>query len=302
MAATLIDTKVFSQFREKLSTMSVSLRQYAAYFKALALADRYNYLIQLVEDRTNTHPEVVRVPELKEILINHLVQYYAKHIDVQSEQIFNPTVVGGESALRLWQEAGYRPRTKRTPKNYFQRLRYWKSIYDNEPMRVNLDVSNEAMGTATLKKRKYPLDRAGEDLFGPLQQKLYYEIRVKDRSGTIVTYESVIRQRNAGFGGATNKLVPFWIPLNYGSDAGMQPGYPPTPGLHFIEDAERTIPKALSAMADKFPDFMLYVLDTDTKLRDFSLVQQWASTHIPLTDGALNVHDVAIELAFGLPF
>lgn len=302
MAATLVSTKVFADLRKKLSSMSLSLRQYAAYFKALALADRYNYLIQLVEERTSTHPEVTRVPELKSIFINHLTQYYALHIDVQKEQIFNPAVVGGEAALRLWQESGYRTKSKRSPKNYFQRLRYWKSIYDNEPMRVSLDVSNAAMGTATLKKQKRPLPRTGDDIFGDLQQKLYYEIRVKDRSGAIVTYEDVIQKRNAGFGSATNKLIPFWLPLNYGSNSGMQPGYPSTPGLHFIEDAERTIPRALSTVADKFPDFMVYLLDTDIKSKDFSLVQQWTSANIPLTEGALNAHAVAIELSFGLPF
>lgn len=298
----MIDVTFISDFRKKLTNMSLSLRGYSAYFKALALADCYNYMIQLIEDRTSTHPEVIRVPELRSILVKHFIDNYALHIDVQQDRIFNPNLLGSGFVLRQWQEAGYRTRSKRTTRNYFQRLRYWKSIYDNEPIRVNLDVSNQAMGTATLKKRKYPLPRTGDDLFGDLQQKLFYEIRVKDRSGNIVTYEDVIKKRNAGFGSSVYKLIPFWIPLNYGSDAGMQAGYPAIPGLHFIEDAERTIPQRLSQMADHLPDFALYLLDLESTQKDFSVVQNWTSSHISLTKGPLDAHAVAIDIAYGLPF
>lgn len=298
----MLDVTFISQFRERLTNMSFSLREYAAYFKALALADRYNYMLQLMDERAGQHPEVTRVPQLKTLLLQYFIQNYATHINVREERIFNPGALGTLMTLQQWQEAGYRTRSKRTTKNYYQRLQYWKSIYDNQPMRVHIDVSNKAMGTATLKKQKYPLPRTGDDIFGGRQQSLFYEIRVKDRSGNIITYEDVIEKRNLGFGAATNKLVPFWLPLNYGSDAGLQPGYPPTPGLHFIEDAERTIPRALSDMSSHFPRFMLYLLDNETTARDFTIAERWSSENIRLSDGALNPYAVAIELAYGLPF
>lgn len=233
----MFDVTFLRDFRKKLDSVSRSVHGYGQYFKALALVDSYNQLIRLADERLNTHPEVARVPELKTILINHLTTQYTKHIDVRNEKIFNPNILGSEFALRQWQDAGYRTRARRTSKNYYKRLQYWKSIYDNQPMKVPISTSNENMGTATLKKRSSSFPRTGDDIFGGVQGTLFYEVRVKDRSGSIITYEDVIRKRNLGFGAATNTLIPFWVVFNYGSDVGIQPGYPATPGLHFVDAA-----------------------------------------------------------------
>lgn len=299
----MFDITFLGDLRKRLENVSQSVYDYGYYFKALALADSYNFLIKLADERTSQHPEVVRVPEMREILLQHLRTSYNQHINLEHEQIFNPTILGGEFALRQWQEAGYRPKARRTTKNYYTRLQYWKSIYDNQPMRVQLASANKKYGTATLTNKSSPWPRTGEDIFGPAQSRLYYEVRVKDRSGQIITYEDVIAKRNLGFGATTNKLIPFWIVLNYGSDFSIQPGYPVTPALHFIEDAERTIVPNTAKMADAFSEFMLYILEAeDTARTDFTIVEAWARSNVKLTQGTLDPSAVALDLVYGLPF
>jgi len=298
----MLDIAFIRTFGNNVARLGRSVPSYGHYFKALGLIDAYNYMITLFDERSKTHPEVARAPELRSILLEHFHANAHKHIDLSSDRIFQDALLGIESTVRIWQNAGYPSR--RTTANYPKRMMYWQSIYEGRPIKV---PANRKPGQ---KAKGPPKPRTGEDIFGPRPTQvdkpatdLYYEVSVKDRSGSLVTYEDVIRKRNTNFGVSPNGLIPFWIVLNYGSDRGSQPGYPPTPGLHFVEDAERQIPDKLSLYANFFSRFMLDALDSiDEASKDFTQVDQWSRSHIKMNTDHVNPFDFALEFAYGLPF
>jgi hypothetical protein len=293
----MFDITFISDFSRGIRKLSDSVTLYGHYFKALALVDAYNLLISYADERMNGHPEVARMPELRDVLLKHLYDNPHKHIDLATNRIFNHILLGTESTVRQWQNAGYP--MNRTPGNYGKRYLYWQSIYTGQPVKVPI---------ARSKKKTSPKPRTGKDIFSSdphyTQQALYYEVQVKDRSGSIVTYEDVIQKRNTRFGVNPNGLIPYWVVLNYGSDRGSQPGFPATPGLHFVEDAEREVPSKLSLYAHLFERFMVDSLDMieDISDNDFTHVDTWAKSNVNLNKGGVNPFDFALEASFGLPF
>lgn len=258
------------------------------YFHALALAASYNYLIELADTRTQQHPEVQRVPSLRYILLEHFYNNADRHINLQTDSIFNDSLLGGPRTLREWQDAGYH--TSRTANNYQRRLQYWQAIYDNAPVqeqkRVSKDPNNLFGGVYTTSENSKKKTRPKNNL--------------KTSGNTNhVTYEDVIRNRDTRYG-ETAKLVPWWRILNYGT--GGQ-GYPTTGALHFVEDAERTVPARLSQYAELFESFITDVFDSDTLTQDdIHTVESWARTHVQLGAEYIPSFDLARILSFGVPF
>lgn len=254
------------------------------YFHALALAISYNYLIELTDTRTQQHPEVQRVPSLRYILLEHLYENADKHINLQSDTIFNDGLLGGPNTLREWQDAGYH--TGRSGANYQKRLQYWQAIYDNAPVQQQQRVSTNA-----------------DDLFGGVTTtSVPHKIRKRPANKTTgidVTYEDVILSRDVRYKAAT-QLVPWWRSLNYGT--GGQ-GYPVTGALHFIEDAERAVPARLTEYAGLFEAFITDVFDSDVLTQDdIFTVESWAKQHIQLGAEYIPSFDLARIISFGVPF
>jgi hypothetical protein len=254
------------------------------FFHALALAVAYNYLIELTDTRTQSHPEVQRVPALRYVLLEHLYNNAERHIDLRRDSIFDDSLLGGLRTLREWQDAGYH--TRRSASNYQRRLDYWKAIYDNAPIRkqqrVSVNPNNIFGGVTTVYKAD---DKA---------------VRKKDpNTGNYITYEEVIHKRNARYN-ATDQLVPWWHSLNYGT--GGQ-GYPTVGALHFVEDAERRVPSLLSLYADYFEQFITDIFDSETLTQDDILtVESWAKGHIQLGPEYVPSFDLARRISFGVPF
>lgn len=296
----LFDGSFLDDIRRRVNHMRVQLPVAAAFFKTVALVSAYNYMLGLIDERVSQHPEVQRVPELKHILIAHFLAYPDRHIDVRHDRIFQPNALGTVGTLRAWQNAGHPAR--RTTNNYPKRLEYWKAIYNNEPMRI---VRKPPKGVKTS-----PRPRTGDDIFDspPPEdaRNVLYELgRVHDRFGNIVTYEDVIYKRNLYFSG-TDKLIPFWMPLNYGTDVGQQQGYPAVGGLHFIEDAERKVPEYLSRYAVAFERYATDSLTNPefSSNSELNNLMSWTTKYNFLTfqDEYIPTIDYAVKLAYGVPF
>lgn len=256
------------------------------YLHALALAVSYNYLIQLADERCQEHPEVQRVPELRSILLHNLSENADRHIHIRTDSIFNPNILGTPKNIRDWQEAGHH--TKRTASNYEKRLMYWKSIYDDAPVMISH------------KSRADP-----EDLFSSVQHTSVPSTefsRLYTKNGDRVTYEQVIYKRNLRYG-ATDTVVPWWQLLNYGSSFGGQDGYPNTPGLHFVEDAEKTVPTRIIQYVSLLDNFITDVFDSETLAQDDIIaVESWVGRRLRLGPEYVPSFDLARIMTFGVPF
>jgi hypothetical protein len=255
------------------------------YFHAFALAQAYNHLIALADERTQQHPEVQRVPELRLVLLNHLMTNADRHIDLSTNRIFLATLLGSPQTLANWQEAGYH--TARTKSNYPARLRYWRAIYDEAPVIYQHQVrsNNNALFSE-----------------GRTYQSSFLSSKGKAQKPE-VSYEDVIRARNENYGEIAN-IVPWWTALNYGTNTGGNAGYPSVPGLHFVEDAEREVPNFLSRAVDNIDRFMGSVIDDDViRASDQSAIEYWAARNIS-TAGVeyLPSADLARIISFGVPF
>ena len=251
----------------------------ADYFEARSLAVAYNRLIEYADDGMRQHPEAQRVPNLRYILLEHFILYADKHIRVQDGRIFNPAVLGSPMSLGDWQEAGYH--TKRTTSNYPRRLRYWKAIFDQEPVKVETSRTT------------------GEDIFGPVSKMI--ESRGRTPS---ITYAEVIERRNAYYGDVT-KNVPWWMVFNYGSNAFGRAGYPSYPGILFIERAEQQVSSIRSQHLTAFDRMMGEALsssDVYIGASEETFVSAWAKSHLPRVESYIDPDDMAMTLAFGVPF
>jgi len=254
------------------------------YFHALGLAIAYNNLIELADTRTQEHPEVQRVPSLRYILLEHFYRNADKHINLQRDTIFDDSLLGGPLTLKEWQNAGYS--ITRTQGNYPRRLSYWKSIYDNAPVQEQTRVSTNP-----------------EDLFGgvtiqysPSKKRLR---PVNKYTKQVVTYEDVIRDRDTRYH-ATAQLVPWWRALNYGT--GGQ-GYPVSPALHFVEDAERAVPRILAQYATLFEEFIADIFGDETLTHDdIYTVESWARKRVKIGAEYIPSFDIARIMSFGVPF
>lgn len=285
--------KLLIEIHDKAIAVGSAATYAGDYFRALALADCYNKLIEFADERTQQHPEVQRVPELRTLLLSHLIKNADRHIDARTERIFNPLLLGSPKSLREWQESGFR--TKRTAANYNRRLAYWKAIYDEAPLIHQVKVTS------------------GDDLFsgGIAYQSKFSTKRISRRqktlAGTIehhdISYEDIIHARNTNYS-ATNELVPWWEVLNYGSTFAGLAGYPSTPGLHFVEDAEKLVPTAIRRALSLFDQYMDYVFSLRgfTKGSAMLNIEQWASTKISSNNQYIPAADLARILTFGVPF
>lgn len=254
------------------------------YFHALALADAYNNLIALTDERTQQHPEVQRVPSLRYTLLQHLYDNAERHINLQTSTIFNDSLLGGPRTLREWQDAGYH--TSRTTKNYDRRLAYWQSLYDDAPVQKQERVGNNS-----------------DDLFaGVTTRSMPDKKRTRIRNKVTdapVTYEEVILRRDTRYG-ETAQLVPWWRALNYGT--GGQ-GYPISPALHFVEDAERQVPIYLDKYSALFEQFISDTFDDDDLTSDdIATVESWVRQRVKLDAEYIPSFDLARQIAFGVPF
>jgi hypothetical protein len=276
--------QVFTDLREHLTRVREGVVSGGDYFHALALAESYNYLIELADTRTQQHPEVQRVPELRTLLLAHLMENADQHINVRNGTIFNESLLGSPRTLRDWQDAGYH--IKRNAANYQSRLRYWQAIYDGAPVAFQERIQTE-------------------DIFAP---KVYQSTLISPKgkiprrpsnkqTGALVTYEEVIHKRNARYKAT---LIPWWHSLNYGT--GGQ-GYPVSPGLHFVEDAERTVSLNVTRYIGLFDQFVSDVFADDALSSDTILVvESWLRRHIQITSAYIPIFDVARIISFGVPF
>jgi hypothetical protein len=246
------------------------------YFRALGLVWAYQYMIKLIEKGAREHKEFRRVPAFRTMLVQHFIENWDKHIDVATGQIFSATTVGTIHALKMWQQVGHPMR--RTKKNYSARLRAWKAIYDNK----NLVVPN----------KDYEPKSSSHDLFSEAddrnrkrqEKKRFIELgRVKDKEGNIVTYELVIKKRNARFGNATRSEIPFWIVLNYGAGGlqGEYPGYPAIPGVFFVEKAEQQVDFYQLKALEWYERFALEVLTNEKQGAKISDAYRWVKRKRP---------------------
>lgn len=257
------------------------------YFAGLALAVAYNNLIHLADVRTQEHTEVKRVPALRTVLLDHLMLNADRHINVNTGTIFNDSLLGGPRSLRDWQQAGYKAR--RSASNYEKRLNYWRALYDGAPVSTQQRVNTP--GDIFNTQRTY------QSSFITSKGKIPGRARTK--KGAEVTYEDVILARNTGYGEVV-QLVPWWHVLNYGTGGK---GYPVSPGLHFIEDAERQIPALIDEYGEYFEQFILEAFDSDTLTSDDILtVERWAYDHIQIGTQYIPAFDLARILSFGVPF
>lgn len=263
------------------------------YFRALALIECYNKLIEFADSRTQQHPEVQRVPELRTVLLAHLMANADRHIDTRTERIFNPLILGSPKSLRDWQESGWR--TKRSSANYKRRLDYWKAIYDEAPLIHQQRV------------------RSGGDLFGDIVQQAVFSTRrisrrVKDLQGNIshkdVSYEQIIAERNANYS-ATSELVPWWEALNYGTAFTGVAGYPNVAGLHFVEDAEKLVPSTINRYLNLFEAYIADVFVQDRIITSNEImydVERWIRPFIRSGNEYVPAADLARIVTFGVPF
>lgn len=283
---TEIETLI-GDLRERIGTLKRSAIYGGDYFHALALAVCYNKMIQFADERSQTHPEVQRVPELRTILLFHFMENADRHIRLQGDRIFNDAILGGPRTIREWQEAGYH--TRRTPGNYQRRLQYWKAIYDDAPI---LDTKRQV----------------SEDIFGPVTHvSIPSKTRIsphkhEDLGGAKVQYEDVIYNRNLRYS-ATDTLVPWWQLLNYGTSFGGAQGYPSVPGLHFVEDAEQEVPATLDFYANLFTEYLIDTFDSEVlEQDDIIAVESWVNRHVHLDNEYVSSLDLARILTFGVPF
>ena len=290
--------EVLLDFHERLDAVKRNVIFGGDYFHALALAEAYNNLILLTDERTQQHPEVQRVPSLRYILLQHFYENADRHINIQRGTIFDDALLGGPRTLKEWQDAGYH--TRRSQANYDKRLRYWRAIYDNAPLTFQNQVqSQEDIFSA---KRTYqstfiaPLSK--KERKGLAKPKVRIPGRVQ-RNGQDVTYEDVIRSRDARYG-SSEQLVPWWRALNYGT--GGQ-GYPVSTGLHFVEDAERAIPQYIDKYMAYFESFISDIIDNENiSGDDIFTVESWAKAHVILGPEYIPSFDLARIKSFGVPF
>lgn len=280
---------VIKEIRQHITAVQRNATYGGQFFYALALATSYNYLIQLADERTQDHPEVQRVPSLRTILIDHLRTHALQHINLQRGTIFDDGLLGGPKSLRDWQEAGYH--TSRTASNYAKRLRYWQAIYDGAPVTFQQPVATHGDIFNTQRTYQASFISPKSKIPGRVQNKY---------TGADVTYEDVIHRRDARYNESI-QLVPWWRALNYGT--GGQ-GYPVSPALHFIEDAERSVPTNIARYMQFFDTFISDVFDDEqlTLQNTQDSVENWAQQHIQIDKEYIAAVDLARQLVFGVPF
>jgi len=242
------------------------------FFHALALAQAYDRMIQEIEQRTRGHPEVARVPELVQIMIDHFKLYASEHISIERNEIFNPDFVGTIATLEEWQQAGYP--LERTAENYPWRVRVFRAIWSGTPITIVLNR----------------VSKRGK----PFKQRLTFTPRSPvTRKPT--SYEEIIRSRNSSYGDVV-RYIPFWFPLNYGtSGVGTNPGYPSVPGLHFIDVAEQYVElyrrQSLLLMGRYYGDTLTHL--------EFEPPEEWARSHVSFRSSHIDIFSLARQVTDG---
>jgi len=274
----------FKNLRIKTNDIIRELPNISNYIKAVCLLIAYNTMIRLADTRMSNHPEAIRAPSLRYAIVGHFTRFVTRHVSLSQNRIFDDLVLSGSNRLlQSWQESGYR--TRRTANNYRTRLVYWQAIFDESQPIIAKRVPSKS-----------------EDVMS----KPHYRIKVLDRvrrHGKIVTYEDVIYDRNSRFAEVV-ELVPFLMPFNYGTSFGSRPGYPNVPGLHFIEDAERSLSNWLRIGRAWLDEYLLdtFINNKSTSSDVYGNLLNWVSAKRPKHEEYISIEDYARELSFGLPF
>ncbi len=281
--------QLLADLRKKIESLGPAVAYAGDYFRALALAECYNKLIEFADHRTQQHPEVQRVPALRTVLLAHLISNADRHIDVRTERVFNPLLLGSPKSLREWQESGWR--TKRSAANYRRRLKYWEALYDEAPI---IHQERVRSGTDIFSERG-AIYRRGKNV----------EKRVKNLTGDItkekVTYEQVIAARNTNYS-ATSELVPWWEALNYGTAFTGIAGYPNVAGLHFVEDAEKLVPSTIRKYFNLFDAYVDHAFSAEIKNPIYD-IERWVNANMRLSgDEYVPLTELARIKTFGVPF
>jgi hypothetical protein len=245
----------------------------AGFFKALGLVWAYQNMIYLAEVGLKTKREMKRMPSQYEQILTHFIENYDLHIDVATGRIFNPDVIGGEDELRDWQQAGHP--MKRTAGNFPERMRRWKAIYDRKPFVVTRVAPKGQL-------------KPGQTRKANLMMKTY-------KLDAVPEYEDIIRRRNERYPAAAYN-VPWWFVMNYGTDGPTGWGYPETGGIHFVENAEKTIPFHLDRALVMYEWFTLDVLLTEQQRGHFDAAVQWQKHQRPYRKYETKYFD-AVEVA-----
>lgn len=243
------------------------------YFHALALLLAYVNMITIFFEKAQGHPEVRRVPEILSTIFEHFQEYVLAHINVRKDQIFNRGFVGTIGELSEWQQAGYP--LDRSEDTYDRRIDIFKAIWRGT--------------TVTLRIKR--VSSRGTIWY----QNITFRPRNMDRFDPPVTYEDVIRARDANYGGLV-RYIPMWLPLNYGTGSlGGDPGYPAIPGLHFIDVAEQEVPRYLAQAEQWIDRYFTEMLDTDTQIIS---EDDWARSNINITNTyGIDIFGLASEFA-----
>lgn len=261
-----------SNQKKKLQTLRGNVQKASRFFHALALAQAYGRMLQEIEQRTRGHPEVARVPELVQILIDHFKLYANEHISIERNEIFNPDFLETLAALDDWQEAGYP--MSRSDEDYPWRVRVFRAIWSGTPITVTLD---------RISKRGNAFK----------QQITFTPLNPETRQPT--SYAEIIRARNENYSDVV-RYIPFWYPLNYGTGGiGVNPGYPDVPGLHFIDVSEQYIElykrQTLGLMGRYYA----------SALTNFELEQpeEWARSHVSFQSSHIDIFSLARQVTDG---
>lgn len=241
------------------------------FYYGLAHAQAYVHMVRVLTERAPGHPEIMRVPELLDILLEHFQTFPLEHIDIQRNQIFDENFVGTIVELEAWQQAGYP--LERSYDDYDRRVEIFRAIWLQKPVTITI--------SRTSKKGKQYFQKLK---FNPLN--------------IDVSYETVIAARNERYGELI-RYIPFWLPLNYGTTFEVNSGYPVVEGLHFVDLAERALPRYIGrslAMLEEFlASYLININESDSALNQAVL---WAFAHTEYTETFdIDIFTIATELS-----
>jgi len=227
---------VIDDLRESLVGIYTNIDKVALIFETYAYVLAYNYMVYLGNYGLQHIQEFQRVPEYSIYFRKHFSTFYKQHISIEENRIIDRDILATPQDLAEWQFAGW-PNISRTSENYNDRLENWAAIYDGRTI-----FKEGTYITKTGKTAKYRVE---------------YEVR-NPFTHRVVTQKEVISWRNQNYGN-TLAMLPFWLPLNYGThsaEVGPREGYPTSAGVHFVEKAEIELSTYLSICFELFETYI----------------------------------------------
>lgn len=270
---------ILDDLQKSLDSIYANVDRVANIFETFAYVLAYNDMVDFGVKGIKSIQEFRRSPEYLSYFVGHFQDFYSLHIDVANGSIINTDILATPSDLAEWQYDGW-PNVERTAENYNKRLEDWASIYYGYVVHRTGYYTNK-----NNKRIKYNV-----------------KYRVKNPfTHRYVTYEEVISWRNDNYGN-TLSMIPFWLPLNYGTrsaEVGPRSGLPNSAGVHFVEKAQARINDYLVLMWELFET---YISDCLFNLRDaqyfldesFSYINR--NVKLKLEDH-VDVHKIIRELA-----